>query len=127
MAKNTEMLTKAQAMYKTNYDARLQNRSDVIHVDDYVYLCVQRKDQNEHPYKPAPTTEGPYKVLKLDSNTVVIGKNGPVRRKSIRFSSRVHSETVNAERSRSHLKTHGYRRKALRVFNEEGCEYGRCR
>lgn len=40
MANTTERLTNAQARYQKSYDARLQKQSEVIRIDDYMYLRV---------------------------------------------------------------------------------------
>ena len=72
MLKTKERLTKAQARYKKNFDARLRKQRENITVDDYVYLRVERKDPTEHRHKLAAIAEGPYRVTKADDATVVI-------------------------------------------------------
>lgn len=43
--KNTgELLLKAKGRHKKNYNASLCNQADVINVDNYVYLRIERKD-----------------------------------------------------------------------------------
>lgn len=72
MAKTKERLTKAQSMYKDNYDARLRKQSKVIHKGDYVYLLVQHKSPYKHHHKLALIKKGPYNVSKIGDKTVDI-------------------------------------------------------
>lgn len=47
-------ITRAKETDKENYEARLRNNSEVIHVEDYVYLLIEREDPNEHLQKVGP-------------------------------------------------------------------------
>lgn len=71
MAKTTKRITKAQEKYNKNYDARLQKKA-VLHVDDYVYLKVERNNPKDHRHKLLKVVEGAYKITKTENNTVVI-------------------------------------------------------
>ena len=67
-----DRLRKAQERYKRNYDARLRRQLETINKNDYVYLRVERRDENEHRHKLAAVAEGPFKVLETKGKTVVI-------------------------------------------------------
>lgn len=85
MVKTKELLTKAQARYKKNDDFRLLKQCEVIHLDDYVYLRVERKDPNEHRHKLPPIAKGPWKVIKVDDKTVVIEKTDRLKVSHLRI------------------------------------------
>ena len=67
-----DRLRKTQERYKKNYDQRLRKQSEIIKEDDFVYLRVERRDENETRHKLAAVAEGPYKVLEATRRTVVI-------------------------------------------------------
>ena len=67
-----DKLMKTQERYKRNYDTRLRKQSETIKMDDYVYLRVERRDENEHRHKLAAVAQGPYKVIETKGKTVVI-------------------------------------------------------
>lgn len=46
-----------KARWKKNYDARLQKQSELIRVDDYMYLRVERKNLKQYRLKRAPIAE----------------------------------------------------------------------
>lgn len=94
MAEITERLIKAKTKYKKNYDARLRKKSEVIHVEEYVYLRVERNNSKEHYHNLAPISESPYKVTKGDQNKYVIEKTEQSVEKSITLCSHTRSKTT---------------------------------
>lgn len=59
MANMEEGLNKAQVSYKNIHDARLRKKTEVINVEDYVYIGVESKGPDEHRHKLAAIAEGP--------------------------------------------------------------------
>lgn len=66
MVKTKDRLTKAQTRYEKNFDARLRKQKEVIKVDDYLYLSMEQKYQDEHRHKCAPIAEVSYEVTKVE-------------------------------------------------------------
>lgn len=70
--KTKERLDNVQAGYKNNFEPRLCEQSEGIHVDDFAYLQVEQKKRKDHRHKLLPIVEGPLKVTNVDKNTVVV-------------------------------------------------------
>ncbi len=72
LTETRERLRKAQERYKKNYDERLRRQSETIKPEDFIYLRVERRDENETRHKLAAVAEGPFKVISSTRHTVVI-------------------------------------------------------
>lgn len=66
LKKRKERIDKAQIRCNKNHDARLHNQSEVLHVDDYEYLWLERKNSKDRRHKLAPVAKGPFKVTRVD-------------------------------------------------------------
>ncbi|CAN8062284.1 unnamed protein product [Agarophyton chilense] len=76
-------LSKTQARYKRNYDARRRRRNTPVRVGGHVFVRVERPDkQEESPHKLLPIAAGPFKVVDLNEDTVVIKTGEDVERVS---------------------------------------------
>ncbi|CAN8069270.1 unnamed protein product [Agarophyton chilense] len=76
-------LSKTQARYKRNYDARRRRGNPAVRVGSHVFVRVERPDkQEESRHKLLPIAAGPFKVVDLDENTVVIKTGEYVERVS---------------------------------------------
>ncbi|CAN8063211.1 unnamed protein product [Agarophyton chilense] len=76
-------LSKTQARYKRNYDARRRRGNPAIRVGGHVFVRVERPDkQEESRHKLLPIAAGPFKVVDLDEDTVVIKTGEDVERES---------------------------------------------
>ena len=72
LVETKERLRRTQERYKRNYDARLRRQSETIKSNDYIYLRVERRDENETRHKLAAVADGPYRVVEATPLTVVI-------------------------------------------------------
>lgn len=74
MKKTKGRLHKEQACYKNNYDSRLRRQPEVIQEGDYMYLRVKCKPPEYDRHNLAPISKCPFKVTKVDRNTITIEK-----------------------------------------------------
>ncbi|CAN8076125.1 unnamed protein product [Agarophyton chilense] len=76
-------LSKTRARYKRIYDARRRRRNPAIRVGGHVFVRVERPDkQEDSSHKLLPIAAGPFKVVVLDEDTVVIKTGEDVERVS---------------------------------------------
>ncbi len=67
-------LDASQARYKKNFDDRLRRQKENIKMDDSVFLRVERRSEKDVRHKLAAVADGPFKVIEVDTKTVVIEK-----------------------------------------------------
>lgn len=68
-----------QARYKPDFNKRVKRVGKTIHDGDYVYLGLANGSRAKTP-KLQPLGFGPYRVLKNDTRTFVIDRDGKVER-----------------------------------------------
>ena len=71
-AKYARASSKSQARYKRNYDARLRKQKEKVYLGDQVYLRIEKRDETQTRHKLAAFVDGPYPVVGVRGNTVVI-------------------------------------------------------
>ncbi len=67
-----DVMRATAARMKRNYDERLRVSREKIRPGDYVFLRVERRDENETRHKLAPVADGPFRVGSVRGNTAVI-------------------------------------------------------
>ncbi|CAN8068181.1 unnamed protein product [Agarophyton chilense] len=76
-------LSKTQARYERNYDARRRRGNPAIRVGGHIFVRIERPDkQEESRHKLLPIAAGPFKVVDLDEDTVVIKTGKDIERVS---------------------------------------------
>ena len=66
-------MEKAQLSYKRNFDSRVRRPLPSIRVDEYVFLRKEYYNpEKERRHKLSPIADGPYRVVEVASDTVVL-------------------------------------------------------
>ena len=87
MSTATERLRQSQERYKRNFDSRVRRTRQGLEVGHYVFLQRETHNQTDSEgqrmrRKLLPVADGPFKVVKLDENTVTILRDGLLDRVS---------------------------------------------
>ena len=66
-------VAKRQSKYKFNFDKRLRRNAEIIHPGDRVFVRKEYTNpQVERKQKLSPVADGPYDVVEVNQDTVVL-------------------------------------------------------
>ena len=73
-------LFKAQERYRRNFDARLRRSRETIEFGNEVFVKRDHIQRTQTRHKLAPVADGPFRVLDVNKDTVVVDIDGEVER-----------------------------------------------